>query len=496
MKALLGRGLAIALTLWAGHAGGQEVSWRSSTTKETRGAALGLGRPIPRTIIRGQNADPEPPGPLPAAPITVQAEPLPAPPKKTTPADATAAVVVPGGPTWCGEQCAPAAACCAPVCGLFSRGGWGWGGLCGNDPCGIDPCGVDACCPPRPRYWIGGGYLLGGVNDMNAPTLLMTGTATSNNPQTAALLNPMTVIDGDSLENETLSGGRLYLGFWFPRRQIWGMGADFFVLGRREERVAAMSDAAGNPALARPFFNARNNQPSLIFVSLPGAIQGSFNVDTSTYVWGLDAHFRRKLSCGPCSWCDLLIGYRHLNVDETLTMTDTEIGIPGGGLVGTQIVTDRFGTQNQFNGFMLGLQGERQLFRRWFLQGTCKLSVGNVRQTVDVMGMTNNNGALVEGGILATATNIGKRSQDRFAVVPEVGVKFGFDLNQNCRFYVGYDVIYLSSAVRPGDQIDLFIDPALLPGGNQMPQVNRPAPQFNTTGFWAQGVNFGMELRY
>lgn len=490
MKALLGRGLAIALALWTGNAQGQEIAWRSADAKASRGG-LGLGRPIPQgTIVRGQNADPEPPGPLPAAPITVQAEPLPAPPKKAASPSLGTPTVVMHGPEAACDPCGPVD-CCGPVRGFFRDRCWGgWGGA--------DPCAIDVCCPPRPRYWIGGSYLLGGVNDLNAPTLLVTGMPTTNNPQTAALMNSTTVIDGDNLENESLSGGRLYMGFWFPRRQIWGMGADFFVLGRREERVEARSDAAGNPALARPFINAQTGTPALVFVSLPGALQGSFNVDTSTYVWGLDAHFRRKLSCGPRSWCDLLIGYRHLNVEETLTMTDTEIGIPNNvaGLMGTQIVTDRFGTQNQFNGFMLGLQGERQLFRRWFVQGTCKLAVGNVHQSVDIMGMTNNNGVLVPGGILATSTNAGKRSQDRFAVVPEVGVKFGFDVNPNCRFYVGYDVIYLSSAVRPGEQIDLVVDPTLLPGGNQMPVVNRPAPLFNTTGFWAQGLNFGMELRY
>jgi hypothetical protein len=58
---------------------------------------------------------------------------------------------------------------------------------------------------------------------------------------------------------------------------------------------------------------------------------------------------------------------------------------------------------------------------------------------------------------------------------------------------------YVNEVVRPGSQIDLVINPNLVPtsatfgspGGLQLPAF----PQ-KSTGFWAQGLNFGLEFTF
>ena len=107
------------------------------------------------------------------------------------------------------------------------------------------------------------------------------------------------------------------------------------------------------------------------------------------------------------------------------------------------------------------------------------------------------------GGLLAEPSNIGIRSQDRFAVIPEMGVKLGYNFTPNIKAFVGYTFMYVSNVARPGDQIDRTVNisqqPILLGTTAVNPPLvgaARPFPLFQTTDFWAQGVNFGLEIQY
>ena len=74
-----------------------------------------------------------------------------------------------------------------------------------------------------------------------------------------------------------------------------------------------------------------------------------------------------------------------------------------------------------------------------------------------------------------------------------------YDVNNNVRLYAGYDFLYWSSVVRPGDQIDLTLDANRIPNaGGPFPAVNqvRPRVPFTTTSYFAHGVSGGVELRY
>jgi len=68
-----------------------------------------------------------------------------------------------------------------------------------------------------------------------------------------------------------------------------------------------------------------------------------------------------------------------------------------------------------------------------------------------------------QGGLLALPSNIGTQTRNRFAVIPELGVKVGYQLTDHIRVYAGYNFLYASSVVRPGNQIDPVINRAQLP---------------------------------
>ena len=63
------------------------------------------------------------------------------------------------------------------------------------------------------------------------------------------------------------------------------------------------------------------------------------------------------------------------------------------------------------------------------------------------------------GSLLAQTTNIGNFSRDRFSAVPEVSAKLGYQVTPNIRAFVGYDFMYWTVIIRPGDAIDTTFNP-------------------------------------
>ena len=107
------------------------------------------------------------------------------------------------------------------------------------------------------------------------------------------------------------------------------------------------------------------------------------------------------------------------------------------------------------------------------------------------------------GGLLARSTNSGRHYGNSFCVIPELQVNVGWNVTSWLRAYVGYDFLFISNVVRPGNQIDPYVNTNLLPGfsgGKVLPPTPggpyRPAFQMNRTDFWAQGVTAGVQVRW
>jgi hypothetical protein len=78
--------------------------------------------------------------------------------------------------------------------------------------------------------------------------------------------------------------------------------------------------------------------------------------------------------------------------------------------------------------------------------------------------------------------------------VPEAQLQVGYTLQSGVRLFAGYEAMYISNVVRPGDQIDTTVNftgnPVVTPG-TVLTGAARPAPQFNGSSFWAQGFKLG-----
>jgi hypothetical protein len=86
--------------------------------------------------------------------------------------------------------------------------------------------------------------------------------------------------------------------------------------------------------------------------------------------------------------------------------------------------------------------------------------------------------------------------------MPEVGVNVGYQVTTHLRVFAGYNFLYLSNVIRPGDAIDPLVDAARIPNfplpGNPAPLagITRPSPLVRTSDFWAQGISFGLQFNW
>jgi hypothetical protein len=71
----------------------------------------------------------------------------------------------------------------------------------------------------------------------------------------------------------------------------------------------------------------------------------------------------------------------------------------------------------------------------------------------------------------------------------------GYDLTCNLRATVGYTFIHWCQVARAGDQIDRGVNPSQLPPAD-LDGAPRPRFDFVDSGFWAQGLHFGLEYHF
>ncbi len=361
---------------------------------------------------------------------------------------------------------------------------------------------------PTARFYGGAEYLLWWTRPDRAPVLATTGSAFlpgAANAPPAGSLDTRILQDG-RLDHGTRTGGRFTAGWYFDECGGKAVEVSGFFLGQASSRFSA--DQNQFPVLTRPFFNANPAagapREDVQFVAFPGAQNGRLTIDAPSELWGVDAN----VICCACRGCDWrvswLAGLRYLNLHESLTVQEDITFLAASPLAGRRVlVTDSFATRNQFYGAQAGVEG-RWLRGRWTLDGRFKLAMGVTEQNLTVNGsqvfLVGANPDPRPGGLLALPSNIGSFSRTSFAVVPEVGGSVGYYVTDRVRLSVGYNFLYWSSVVRPGEQIDRNLNSQQIPGFN-FPNVTPsttppPVRLFNTSGYYAHGLTFGVEFNF
>lgn len=350
------------------------------------------------------------------------------------------------------------------------------------------------------RFFVQTEYLLWWVRQPQIPILATTAENANfgffGQPGTVNLLGP------GEFGSQRRDGFRVRVGGPLGNHEWLAFDASFFTLPRVTDRVSFNSNQT--PTILRPFFAPNFNAEFGELVSFPGLATGTLDIEQSSALWGMDVNFRKQPPCGCEQWHSPFIGYRYLNLDESLTMTENLVAGPDApDPVGTTIfVQDRFSTRNQFHGGQIGTVFGRK-WGRVSVDGRASVALGVTHQTLDIQGVQQRTrpGQPTEnfvGGLYAAGPNLGRFTKDRFSVVPEVTLNLGYDLTPRLKAYAGYNFLYWSNVIRPGDQIDRFVDLTYVPNAPDVPfsGQERPQPTFTKTGFWAQGIQFGLEFRW
>jgi hypothetical protein len=381
---------------------------------------------------------------------------------------------------------------------------WSWGAPQANPwspedgPC---PQACHHCDPVQSRCYVDAEYLLWWLKGENTPPLLTTSSASDF----GILGAPTTRIlsGGSEINNDLRSGARVTVGYYSDTDGL-GIELSGFFLGPQNTDFTASSN--NFPTLGRPFFNVNSNAQFSQLIALPNVTTGTGIVNAPSQLFGAELNLRCCL-CGDSCWkINALGGFRYLDLDESIKITEVIQGLATAPPPFTnQMITvfDRFATHNQFYGGQIGVDG-RYVYGPWSVDGRFKLGLGATQQTLEIDGgqrFVAPDGTVgnFKGGLLALPSNIGHFSQARFSVVPEFGITLGYQLTPRARAFLGYNLLYWTDVVRPGDAIDTHLNVSQIPNfrTNSPPSnINRPLPIFHQSDVWAQGLLLGLEITF
>ncbi len=393
-------------------------------------------------------------------------------------------------------------------------------------PATASPWHVAPCGPPE-RIWARAEYLLWMTKGMFVPPLVTTSPLGTPQTQAGVLgADGTQILFGDEdLFTDATSGVRLKVGGWLGQRRWLGLEGDFTALENRGWLYQAGLNQYD--IVARPFYNSDPAHPGSDseLVAYPNLIAGSVSVVAASQFRSAGLHLLGNIVCnsgctgtseydtGSCNngfRLDLLGGYRYIRLAEGLLITENRVAA-----VTPRVAFDaydEFSTTNEFQGGEIGLVST---FRRssWWAEGILKVAVGRTWESLAIAGQNtlilppqspvivgNSQVTQGPGGLLAQPTNIGTYSLKETAWAPEIGLTLGYKLSPKMSATVGYTALFLSSVLRPGESIDLSVngtyipdpaDPTLTPSGRP-----RPVAVISPTGYWAQGLNFGLDYRW
>jgi hypothetical protein len=367
------------------------------------------------------------------------------------------------------------------------------------------------------RFWISAEYLGWWLKDQRVPQPLLTtsvGLAETEDETVAGTLgSPGTrVLFGEGeLGVSMFSGGRLTAGFVVDDHRHCAFEASAFAFGDRGGDFKAVSDPTGLPILGRPIFRPETNTEAVFLIAFPDAFAGGMIVDWRTQFWGAETNVICNAFNAGCVSFDLLVGARYLDLDENFRITDVSQVLGGGvGFFNGQAVDvgntlakrDIFETSNSFYGGQLGARLEYR-GENFYVLAKAKVALGVTQEELRIDGASSvTAGGFIQsvpGGLFAASSNIGRYERDVFAVAPEVGVNLGLAVSRSCRIFAGYSFTYLSSVARPAEQVDRSVNLGLIPTSPSFGTSANPASPraiFQSTDFWAHGINVGAAFRF
>lgn len=379
----------------------------------------------------------------------------------------------------------------------------------GYETGGCDSCGCDDCCGGcwQPRgYFVNLEYNMWWTKRRTVPALATTSPAGTAQVETGVLPGATVLFGGEGVAGDIGNGGTLTIGKWLDAEQTTAIGAKFLAFRGDNGAFAGSSDGTTN--LAVPFFDSLLNAENSYLVGFtPDGVtpfsSGTVNVDDRLDLMSTEVYGQFVIINDGGARVDMVGGYHTLRLDNSLSLATNLTSLSPAFIspVGSTIFTqDTFEGRNEFHGGELGFL-TTLYFDRFFFTATGKMSIGNMRQTILIDGTSTitTPGPTVDvrdEGLFALGTNQGTYSRDRVAYIPEANMKVGYYVTPNIAVTMGYNFMYVSNVVLGGDQIDRRLNLSQTNGGMLVGPATPQFLGFRETDFWAQGINFGLEVNF
>lgn len=348
--------------------------------------------------------------------------------------------------------------------------------------------------PEGPHFWADVDFLYWRSKGGLLPSLVATELGSPSQAVPTSPLNAFLISD-NRINGTMQSGMQASVGYWLDKP--FGTGVEARYTGFLHNDNLAQYTGTDRTFLNRPFWNEAANSPALFLLSSPsGSSVGLVRVGTSFDSFGIEANYLRR---GPAMFSESfhwIMGLRYWNLEE-------ELFVEGGSkTAGVNVSTfDSFATRNQFFGGQIG--GKWNWTRnRFMIDLSWKMAVGAMLEDVNVDGRSMAvlpTGVRVDapGGFLALSSNMGDHSRTKLAWIRESQIALSYAVHDNVILRVGYSFMYVSGVVRPGEQVDLGINPTLLPFSATPPTAPaRPGFRFNDEIFFMYGVNLGLTIQF
>lgn len=326
----------------------------------------------------------------------------------------------------------------------------------------------------------------------------------------------------DVQEFQVASGTRLTLGVFLDDARRFALEGSGFMVQPRGAGYAIQADQNGLPIINIPLFNtvsyappgrngggppAEDGLPAALPVDLgrfdgnAGVFTGSVHITNTLQLWGADLTGVAKLYQSPSFELSGLAGFRVLGLSEAFGLVYQSVGVSGVYVGTSGRAFDSFKTTNRFYGATIGVRG-RYSYGPFSAELTGRLGLGVSDEVLTVTGgfySANYISPYRSGpeGVFAQPANEGRSASTHFAVVPELQAKIGYDVTPWMRLSLGYDLLYDSNVIRPGDQINRNLPKGqTFNQGGVAPSTTSPTRLFRTTDFLAQGLTLGVAFRF
>ena len=347
--------------------------------------------------------------------------------------------------------------------------------------------------PCGPMFWAGAEALFWRAKGGLVPPLVV-GVYTSANPPLPADPRLAFPVSDNRINGDLKSGYRLYGGIWLDKPHGTGIEAVYTAFLSSDNTNGFVGGS--NVVLARPFVDVVRRDPALMRLSDPAGLQGLALVHSTFDSHSLELNMLRR---GPAMIGEefhFILGARYWSLEESLVIGS---GSRAGGLTVTGF--DAFATRNRFLGPQVG--GNWRWDRgRLGIDLTFKWSIGGMQQETAIAGASSAvlaSGARIDrsGNLLALASNIGDHERTKLVWLRDTALNVSYRVSDHVQLRLGYQLLWVSSVLRPGQQIDLGVNPTLLPfNPGPVSGVIRPWYQPDGEMFWMHGFNLGVAVQF